>query len=77
LASVPAISRASVSTSSDKARSEQTGRLNPCPLLRTRLDRNKRVGSTRGETRFAPRERGPGRFAGRCWLAHSQFDLSN
>jgi hypothetical protein len=37
------------------------------PPLRTRLDRNKRAGSTRGEARFAPGERAPARFSGRCW----------
>jgi hypothetical protein len=36
------------------------------PPLRTRPDRNKRAGSIRGEARFAPRERGPARFSGRC-----------
>jgi len=37
------------------------------PPLRTRLDSNKRAGSTRDEARFAPGERAPARFSGRCW----------
>jgi len=33
------------------------------------LDRNTPAGSSRGEMRFALRERGPVRFSGRCWPA--------
>ena len=42
------------------------------PPLRIRLDRSKLAGSTRGETRFAPRERGPVQFSDQCWPAHSR-----
>jgi hypothetical protein len=43
----------------------------PAPL-RTRLGRNGRVGSNRGEEGFGPRERGPARSSGRCWRVHSR-----
>ena len=40
----------------------------PPPL--TILDWNKRESSARGEVRFAPRERDPEGFLGRCWPLH-------